>query len=300
VDHLGPHHVRRVEDRAAGRHTAAAGEGADAEGHGGRVSADHRDPVERHVEGVGGDLGERRLVALARAHRAGGDQTAAAQVERDTRALERTDGGALDVAGDPDPAPDPARPQRRLLGAERRVAGGVQRRVERGPEVAGVVHERIAIAIRHPQIPREIGRGQIVAASDLGRIDAELAREPVDGAVHGEHRLRPAGAAVRRVGRLLRDHRLDLHGQIAHAMRAQQVRDRVVGKHDAPHVVGPEVEPDVIAHGQDRPVAPGGQADAVRLMAGVGRAHHVLAPALDPLHRATQRDRRAGTRRSSA
>jgi len=55
-----------------------------------------------------------RLVALARAH--GARATARGRgVEGDARALEGADGGTLDVAGDADAAPDPARAQRLLL-----------------------------------------------------------------------------------------------------------------------------------------------------------------------------------------
>ena len=66
--------------------------------------------------------------------------------------------------------------------------------------------------------------------------------------------------------------------------------DRVVRQHDAPAVVGAQVEPDLVAHGQDGPVAPRGDLDVVRLVARVAGAHHVLAPVLRPLHGAPRRD----------
>ena len=186
---------------------AAAGEGADAERHRGRVAAHDGDVLERDAEHVGADLRERRLVALAGAHRAGGDDGVAGQVERHPRALEGADGGALDVAGDADAPPDTARAQRRLLAPERVVAGRVQRCVQHRAEVAAVVHERVAVAVRHAEVPRQLGGGEVVAPADLGGVEPELAGEAVDRAVHREHRLRPAGPAVRRVRRLVRDRR---------------------------------------------------------------------------------------------
>src|SRR4030095_9933227 len=68
---------------------------------------------------------------------------------------------------------------------------------------------------------------------------------------------------------------------------------RVVGEDDAPHVVGAEIEPDVIPHSEDRAVAPRGETDLVRLMARVRGAHHMLASTLDPLHGAAE-DHRGG------
>ena len=118
-----------VHDRAARGHGAAAGVGAGAEGDGRRVAADHGHPLEGHAEGVGGDLGEARLVALARVDGAGGHDDAAAGVELHGGALVGADGGPLDVAGEADAAVDAALPQRRLLPPERGVAAGGERRL---------------------------------------------------------------------------------------------------------------------------------------------------------------------------
>jgi hypothetical protein len=98
----------------------------------------------------------------------------------------------------------------------------------------------------------------------------------------------PAGAAIRGVRRLVRDDGLDVDTQVPDPVRAEQVRDRVVRQHDAPRVVGAEVEPDAVADAEHGPVATRGERDVVDLMTGVGRARHVLAPVLDPLHGAAE------------
>ena len=68
------------------------------------------------------------------------------------------------------------------------------------------------------------------------------------------------------------------------------MRHRVVGQHDAPGVVGAQVHPDAIAHRQHRAVSPRRDLDVVHLGARVGRAHHVLAAVLGPLHRPARHD----------
>jgi hypothetical protein len=75
-------------------------------------------------------------------------------------------------------------------------------------------------------------------------------------------------------------------------VRADQVRDGVVRQHHAPHVVGAEIEPDAIAHREDRTVAPGRERDRVHLVARVRGAIHMLAPALDPFHGPAEHTRR--------
>src|SRR5204863_69042 len=69
-----------------------------------------------------------------------------------------------------------------------------------------------------------------------------------------------------------------------YSMWPNQVRHGVVGQHDAPDVVGPEVDPDAIDEPEDRAVAPRAQTNRMRLVARMRGAHHVLAPVLDPLH----------------
>ena len=184
--------------------------------------------------------------------------------------------------------------QPRLLGAQSVVADGPQGRLEPGLEVAAVVDQRVAVAIRDLQLVRQVGRGQEVAPSQLGRVHGELPRQAVHDAVHREHGLGAARAAIGRVRRLGGHHPEALDVEVRHAMRAQQVGHRVVGQHDAPGVVGAQVHPDAIAHRQHGPVPPGRDLDVVHLGAGVGRAHHVLAAVLGPLHRPARQDGRGG------
>ncbi len=177
------------------------------------------------------------------------------------------------------------------------IARGLERLFEGAREVAGVVDQRVAVAVRHAEVVRKLVRADVVAAPDLRGVHPQLARQTVDDAVHREHRLGPAGASVRRVRRLVRHHRpyVDLH--VPDAMRTDEMGHRVVREHDAPDVVGAEVEPDPVADAEDRAVARGRERDRVDLMARVRGAGHVLAPALDPLHGPAERHRRDGDQR---
>ena len=74
-------------------------------------------------------------------------------------------------------------------------------------------------------------------------------------------------------------------------MGTEQVGDGIVREHDAPGIVRAEVDPDVVAHGEHRAVAPRADLDVVNLVARMGRRHHVLAPVLGPLHRPPHRHR---------
>src|SRR5262249_50077471 len=154
---------------------------------------------------------------------------------------------------------------------------------------AAVVHEGIAVPIGHAEVVGQLVGPDVVAAADLGRVHAEPAGETVDGPVHGEDGLGAAGAAIGRVRGLVGD-----DGTHVDAHVADEVRDRVVRQHDAPDVVGAEVQANVVADGEDRPIATGGESDAMRLVTRVGGGHHVLAAILDPLHGATEHDRGDG------
>src|SRR3989442_4407370 len=174
ADELRPDLVARVGDRAARGARAPAREGPDAEGHGGRAAAGHRHPVERHAEGVGGDLREARLVALPRVHRARRDDDARVEVELDRGALEGADGRSLDVARDPDATVDSPGAQPGLLAAERVVPGGGERLLEHRGKVAGVVDEWVAVAVGHAEVVRELVGPDVVLAAELRPSRPEL------------------------------------------------------------------------------------------------------------------------------
>ncbi len=212
------------------------------------------------------------------------------RVEPHRGALVGPDGRAFHVAGEADAAIHALGAQLLLLRAKRVVAGGGQRRLEACLEVSAVVDEPVTVAIRQVDLVRQVGGGEIVPAPDVCWVHGELAGEAVHDAIHGEDRLRPARSAIRRVRRLVGHHAAALDAEIGHPMWAQEMGHRVVGQHDAPGVVGAEVQPDPVTHGEHGAVAPRRDLDIVHLVPRVGSGHHVLATVLRPFDRAAGGD----------
>ena len=187
VDHL----VHRLDDgRAADRERARA-VGAHAERDLGGVAVDDLDVLDRDAEAVGDELGERRLVALAVAVRAGEHRHAAGRVDADLARLES-------------PARAPSAPATLLTARCRRPRCSWRCRCRAacrapwlppcgrrspgsrsGPApdpgssrtVAAVVLQRHRRLVGH-------GRGRDeVAPPQLGLVDAQLARRVLDDAL---------------------------------------------------------------------------------------------------------------------
>ena len=113
---LGPHLAGRERDRVAAHDRGARGEGAHGVAEPAGVAGDDLDVLERHAQLVGGDLRERREVALALGGEPGRDLHLAGGLDHDVRALVRADAGALDVAGQADADLAAGGPGRRRLG----------------------------------------------------------------------------------------------------------------------------------------------------------------------------------------
>ena len=101
-----------------------------------------------------------------------------------------------------------------LLGAQRVVPGGGEHGVERLGVLAGVV-----VGAGQRRQREGLGR-EVVAAADLGRVDAELVGGDVEHPLDELGRLRPPGAAVGAGGRVVGDrrHRVEVH------LRARRTR----------------------------------------------------------------------------
>src|SRR2546430_15416569 len=116
------------------------------------------------------------------------DHDAAVEVELDGGAFEGADRGALHVARDPDAAIDPPGAQPLLLLAELVIPGGGERPLEGRGEVAGVVDERVAVAVGHAEVVRKLVGADVVVPPDLGGNPPELPRHAVQGAGHRVNR----------------------------------------------------------------------------------------------------------------
>src|SRR5687767_10241791 len=169
--------------------TTADGRAAAAEGaHRGlgqrRVAEAERQAVRAHPEGVGGDLGQHRVYALAHRDRATDDGDAAVRLDPDGAALP-AGRGVLDEGRETDPDELAVCSARGLSLTQTDVLSRTDQPVEQTRVIAAVVRR----AVRGPV--REVGRLEKVAAADLDRVDSELAGDGVDEALDDVRRLGP-------------------------------------------------------------------------------------------------------------
>jgi hypothetical protein len=102
---------------------------------------------------------------------AGRHQHLAGRVESDHGALERADARALHVRGDAHTAIHFLPPERRLLAANRLVAGSFKRRLKGGVEVPAVMDKRVPVPIEQRDVVRHLVGANEVAPAHLGGID---------------------------------------------------------------------------------------------------------------------------------
>src|SRR5262249_42138796 len=129
-------------------------------------------------------------------------------------------------------------PRRRdLPQAEFLQADELARAAQQLRKVAGVVDLGEAVAIEQAGVVRHCFLGHDVARAHFGRLEAQLRRQPVDDAFHGEYRLGSAGAAIGGSEGGMREHALHQDRCIGHVVGAEKVRERVVWHHHAEKVV---------------------------------------------------------------
>ena len=279
-------------DRRAAHHGRAGGEGADGVRHLAGVAGGDLDVLEPHAEGVGDDLREGGLVALALRGEAGRDLDLAGGLDVHVGALVGADAGALDVAGEADADPPSLR---RHLGAEVLELVPADQRLEllqRRRVVAGVVGERAAVLEHQAVLVGELVGLDEVGAAHLGAVLAEVGRDRVHRPLHHEAALRSSGTAVGRDDHGVGVERLEDDAVVGRLVGAEQLGrgddrdDEAVGR------VGAVVVPELDVEPEHPAVVVEADLDVVHLRALVGRGDEVLAPVLGELHRPAQRHRR--------
>ena len=152
---------RRVAIELPASHRAPARERPDPERHRRGVAADHRDPLERDAERVGGDLGERpsRVPApgVARArrdHHAGRRRRAGPSRPRTARSRCPRRSPRCRCPGRCRARAAPAGRARSAVVVDRLAAPASSA----AAEVAAVVDERVAVAVWHPQVVGQLVR----------------------------------------------------------------------------------------------------------------------------------------------
>ena len=231
---LGDHLVDGFHDRGAADGERTAAVRAHPEQHLRRVAVLDVDIGHRNAKTIGGDLRERRLVALPMRMRAGEDRHLSGRMDTDLSGFEQTrtrteragnvrwrDPAGFDVARVADPA------QLAVL-FRRRLARGKPADVS---ELFRLVHDRVIVAAVVQQRDRRLvrERGDEVATTELALSNPHLLRRDADQPLDQIRRLGPTGAAIgvdrRRVG----EHRGDFamnHRRRVLAREQRRVQDR--------------------------------------------------------------------------
>ena len=299
ADFLAERARREHRGAAADRH-AAARPGASAVRHDGGVSREHGDLVERHVEIVGDDLGERGVGALPLVGDTDQRGDGAARLEahrgsllaRDRRAAHAVElrawAGELDEAGKADAEIAALRARRRLLASQAVVRPGLQQPRQRRLIAAAVV-----------DVPRRRGVRELlgtheIAAAHLAGVELEVARDQVDHALRHRGGDRVADRAVLRGDDLvLRDH---AEGRVVvpQTVGPGQETEHLATFHDARARIGgvrPHRRGDRRPHRGEDAVAVGRDLDADRLLARVDVGQKRLASRGDELDGSAEHER---------
>ena len=271
--------LRRLPGRGASDLGRFGAVGSGAARHPVGVAGQHLDLVQVDAGALGHDLGERGLVALAVGEGAGADEGSAVLGDLDGAELALRDAvGDLDVDGDPDP-------QQRvgavgaallLLAAQFRVAGLLERALQRAPIVADVVGRA------HGGLDGEFLVGDEVAPAQLGRVHPDLRGVHVDGPLDHLGRLGPTGPAHRADWGRVGDDRGDVHLDLGDVVHAAGHHLGQHGQEGADPGVGAGVLEQLDPERLERAVRGAAELEVGPLSAAVVHGHHVLRTCLGP------------------
>ena len=224
-------------------------------------------------------LVDRDLAARVDAH---GDDAVAGLVFQRHQYV-RGDAGELGAAGEADAEVVPFRARLRLQRAE---AGKIDRSQQRVPRLHVVA--AVVVDTGHAG-EREVGNQ--VPALEFARLNAEPARQHVEGAFQREARRQRAERARRAEARLVGDGAAELDVGMADRVGVRQ-HDRAERRHDEAPVdaLAPvaHVGDATIAEREDAPLPVRRDFEIVDLVALLAHRHQVLLARLDPAHRAPQ------------
>ena len=183
---LGDQVVRRERDDRARHAHRAPGVRAAAEAHEVGVAGQDAYRLDLEPEAGGRDLGEARLVPLARGLGADHDLDDPVRAHRHPRLLARRAGGGLDVVGQPEPEELAARPRFGAAPAEATPVGEAHRERHVLGVPSAVVDHAERVGVGH------LGLADQVAAAELDSVDARRVGGEIDQPLDREGDLGPA------------------------------------------------------------------------------------------------------------
>ena len=233
---------------------------------------------------VGRDLREHGLVALALGREPGRHRDRAVAQHVDRRALVGADPRALHVAAEAQADPAPLRAGALPLLRPVVPADGLQDHLQPARVVARVVDRRAAVLEADADVVGELVRPDQVSPPHLRAVETEVARDPLEHALHHEDPVRPPGPAVGRGGHRVGEHQPPLVAVVRQPVRAGELGRRDHREDHAVRAVGARVVHEGRLQGEDPALGVAPHAHAVRLATLVVGADEVLAPVLHPLH----------------
>ncbi len=246
--------LRRLDGRVAGHERDARGVGPEIHGCQVRVSGHDADVDRVDAEDLADDRRQDRIGALPDLGRAAehGHSPAAVELELHARLRHRVPVDRQPGAAEVRRAGEAEAPSERKLAPALLPAGRRDHLVD-------------ARAQADRADPQEVGGQRVrrleVAAADLGRVEAEVAGDPVELNLHGEARLRRPVAALGAAGRLVREDARSVETVGRHLVGHRLQRARVVRRGHAVGAVAAAVEERLEMHRRDRPVPPHARAD---------------------------------------
>ncbi len=161
----------------------------------------------------------------------------------------------------------------------------------RAGEVAAVIDDRLAVAIGQAHGDRA-SRSAWIMLRRLTSVGSRpsVVRDQVHGPLHGEGRLRPAGATIGRVRHLVGRHDARRRGEVRDLVGTGQMDGGVVGDARRRSDSTPRNRRGTSSRkASDVAVGVEADLDLVQLVARMAGAQQMLLPLLDPAHRAPDR-----------
>ena len=205
-------------------------------------------------------------------------------IEAERRPLVAVAAAGIDVEDEPDAPQMCPLPRTRLSPARGLPAARLARLLQDGSKIAGVVGLPERCAVGHGAFGNEI------PAAQLGGVEAEVVRRPVDQALQQVDVLRPAGAAVGIGRRGVGVGGADPHVERRCPVRADQRAGATGGRDERPEVgrIGAEVGDAVDGKREKPPVAVERESRPRAQVAALMVARHGLAPLRHPLDRTAE------------
>ena len=252
------------------------------------VAAEHVDVGIRGAQGLGADLRERRLVALALGIDTDLDRDAAVVLHSDRRPFAGPDATGLDIAADPDADAPALGPPQRLALAPPSVVALLHGGIEQSLEIQIVITHRHAVPVDEAAAVWHVLPPDDVATANFDRVDSGFAGDGIQHPVHREDGLHAARPAIRAAAWRVGQDAPAFDAERRDLVVRREVIDRVGRQHHLEMTIGADFLVQDEVQRADAAILVERNLDIVRLPARLVRREHVLEARFAPSHRAAE------------